>query len=147
MEVICGLLALRHVFLNEHYYQQQEENQAKILSKIRVIVLTPMKLVELRCGDSEWSYLLEGPSRWGLILDEYQRIFWKLGVAISINALFMIATGDIHQARDARGSRFSQEDLSESASVNIAGVMEDPLRMPFSILPSEFMPITSTSTN
>ena len=55
--VICALLARRQVFLDQHYYRQHEEQKADLLAKIRILVLTPTKLAEIRNGDSEWNCL------------------------------------------------------------------------------------------
>ena len=51
--VIRALLARRQIFLDQHYYREHEEQKATLLANIRVLVLTPTKLTEIRNGDSE----------------------------------------------------------------------------------------------
>ena len=73
VKLICALLARLQIFLDQHYYRQHEEQKAALLAGIRVFVLTPTKLAEIRNGDSEWSFLFTGEQKWGLLVDEYHQ--------------------------------------------------------------------------
>ena len=76
------------------------------------------------------------PRKWGLFMDEYQRNFWKLAVAMGFESNFMVLTGDVDQGRDPRGSRTASADVAIYNQINLAGSDEDPLRLPFGMLPN-----------
>ena len=68
-------------------------------------------------------------------VDAYQRLFWKLGVAIALLASWIIFTGDVDQTKDTGGARRSQTDVQGSVQINIALWEDDPFRIPFNMLP------------
>ena len=74
----------------------------------------------------------DAKTKWGLFMDEYQRNFWKLDVAMGFESNFMVLTGDVDQGRDPRGSRTASADVAIYNQINLAGSDEDPLRLPFS---------------
>lgn len=63
-------------------------------------------------------------------------MFWKLGVAMSVGSNFTILTGDVDQGRDPRDSRTAQADSAGDIQTNLAGSQEDPLRLPWVMLPN-----------
>ena len=109
-------ISRRQIFLDQHYYRENEEQETALLANVRVLLLTPAKLAEIRNGDSEWSFLFTGEQKWGLLVDEYQRCFWKLAIAMGIGSIFMVLTGDVDQGRDPRGSRTASADAAAQSN-------------------------------
>jgi len=130
--LMLALLARRHAFLDRFHYQTRNEHRAALLNGIRVFILTPAKLAELRGGPSELSAILDDETtQWGLFIDEYQKIFWKLGVALSLGCSFVCLTGDVHQERAPRGTPHDRRDLAPTTRSS-----DDPVKLPWSMLPN-----------
>jgi len=139
--VICMLLACRHAFLDQHYYRKRQDARAKLVKEVRVLIMTPSKAAELRSGTGDWSELLCDTSvTWGVLVDEEQRFFWKLLLATVLGCSFVVCTGDTHQGRDPRGARTPKLVVDDGEAIGSVKSLcrDDPLRLPFKMVPSWF---------
>ena len=104
--VICALLACRHAFLDQHYYRKRQDARAELVKGVRVLIMTPSKAAELRSGSGDWSELLCDTSvTWGALVDEEQRLFWKLLLATVLGCSFLFCTGGhAPKPRPSRGT-------------------------------------------
>jgi len=113
--LIRYLLARRHDLLDRCYYRERQWKRARIIEDIRVFVVTPAKLAELRGVGNEWSCLLEDSSvTWCLIADEMQRYSWKTVAAMAIGCSVCILTGDVDQGPDP-GQKEKENDPFRAA--------------------------------
>ena len=136
-DLVRCVLAYRHRFVDSQLYSRFAKARATALDGIRVLVVTPPKLCELKAGVGEWSSLLQSRACWSVLGDEFQRLTWKQAVAMGTNCDSGALVGDVQQASDSRGGRprVGADGVGDVTVGAAGGRMQDPLTDPFCMAP------------
>ena len=73
------LLAIRHAYLDQVYYQKEYACRREILAKIKILVGTGAKISEGRAGLTSWPRIFPEGSIIGSVVDEYQQQAVEIG--------------------------------------------------------------------
>ena len=105
--LILLLFAIRHDYLDAHYYSRCEELEPLVLSKLRILIVSADMLVKLSAGVSSWSSWFASVRRNLLIADELPDLSFEALSPMMVDFDMALLAGDCNQFDATKGAKNS----------------------------------------